>query len=78
MRPNNKLQALGMKYLRKMQGVTRMERIKNSERRKELDIEEIYKTIQYKQLEWLVHITRMKNNRHKWEKKKRKAEKEME
>ena len=48
----SKIQAAEMKYLRRVQGVTRLDRIRNVKRREELQIESIAEFIERIQLSW--------------------------
>uniref|UniRef100_A0A1Y1JWU5 Reverse transcriptase domain-containing protein n=1 Tax=Photinus pyralis TaxID=7054 RepID=A0A1Y1JWU5_PHOPY len=55
----SKLQAVEMKFLRAVKGVTRIDRLRNTSIREELDIESIQEHIEKKQLNWWGHIQRM-------------------
>lgn len=58
----SRLQATEMKYLRRVKGVTRMDRIRN-DRIRELDIESIKQTIEENKLKWFGHLVRMNEER---------------
>ena len=51
-----------MKYLRRIKGVTRRDRVRNEVVRQELKVEPILKKI-YKQLKWFGHLMRMNDSR---------------
>lgn len=58
-RQKSKLQATEMKYLRRVKGVTRLDRLRNEEIRKELEINSIHDFIEQRQLSWWGHLQRM-------------------
>jgi Reverse transcriptase (RNA-dependent DNA polymerase) len=55
----SKIQAVEMKYLRGVKGISRRDRIRNMDIREELQIEPIHEYIQKKQLNWWGHVQRM-------------------
>ena len=59
----SKLQATEMKVLRRIKGVTKMDKIKSQTIRDELEIRPLLKHIESKQLGWLGHLLRMKDTR---------------
>jgi hypothetical protein len=59
----SKIQAIEMKYLRAVKGITRRDRIRNTEVRKELETEPILEYIEERQLNWWGHIQRMEDSR---------------
>jgi hypothetical protein len=59
----SKIQAIEMKYLRAVKGITRRDRIRNTEVRKELETKSILEYIEEKQLNWWGHIQRMEDTR---------------
>lgn len=62
-RMKNKLQAVEMKFLRRIRGVTKMDRLKNVKIREELKIQSTLDFIERRQLSWWGHLHRMKNER---------------
>lgn len=62
-RQKNKIQAMEMKYLRRVLGVTREDRIRNIQIREELGVKPVTHFIEQRQLSWWGHIQRMNNNR---------------
>ena len=62
-RQKSKLQAMDMKYLRKVKGVTRRDRIRNEDVRTELQIQSVLEFIENKQLSWWGHLQRMTDTR---------------
>ena len=52
-----------MKYLRRVKGITRKDRIRNEAVREELSIESIAETIENNKLKWFGHMARMTNKR---------------
>ena len=74
----SRIQATNMKYLRRVLGKTRRDRIRNDVIRNELEVKPIIQKIEEQQLKWLGHLTRMNNNRptkQVWEAKPQKAKK---
>lgn len=59
----SKIQALEMRYLRAVKGVTRRDRIKNEKIREELGVEPILQSIERQKLKWFGHMTRMEEER---------------
>lgn len=59
----SRIQAVEMKYLRAVRGVTRMDRQRNEKIREELKIESVLEYIEKKQLCWWGHLQRMSNKR---------------
>nr|CAH7752129.1 unnamed protein product [Callosobruchus chinensis] len=51
-----------MKYLRKVKGVTRMDRIRNEAVRQELKVQPLIDHIESKQLRWWGHLQRIEEN----------------
>lgn len=62
-RSASKLQASEMKYLRAVKGVSRIDRIRNENIRRELGAKELSTTIDETRLRWFGHIQRMGANR---------------
>uniref|UniRef100_A0A1Y1K5K2 Endonuclease-reverse transcriptase n=1 Tax=Photinus pyralis TaxID=7054 RepID=A0A1Y1K5K2_PHOPY len=60
-RTKSKIQSLEMKYLRAVKGITRCDRIRNSDVREELGIKSMTEFIENKQLGWWGHLQRMHN-----------------
>lgn len=58
-RMRSKLQACEMKYLRKVRGVTRRDKIRNEQIRTDLGMESVSKFIEQRQLSWWGHLQRM-------------------
>ncbi|KAI4468178.1 hypothetical protein MML48_2g00010220 [Holotrichia oblita] len=54
--------AVEMKYLRKVRGVTKRDRMRNEDIRRDLEIEPIEKFIEQRQLGWWGHLQRMNNS----------------
>lgn len=54
--------AIEMKYLRKVRGVTKLDRMRNEDIRRDLEIESIEQFIEKRQLGWWGHIQRMDNS----------------
>ncbi|KAK4874460.1 hypothetical protein RN001_013820 [Aquatica leii] len=59
----SKIQAIDMKYLRKVKGITRRDRIKNDVVRDKLGAKHIIKFVEKQKLKWFGHTCSMKNNR---------------
>lgn len=59
-REKNKMAAMEMKYLRRVKGVTIMDKIRSSEIREELEIEAIEDFMDKRKLSWWGHLNRMK------------------
>lgn len=59
----SKIQAIDMKYLRRVKGITRRNRIRNELVREELEIEPVNNIIVKQKLKWFGHMCRMSNNR---------------
>ena len=60
----SQLQAAEMRVLRLIKGVTRLDRLRNDDIRRELGIEGILETIERGQLRWYGHVNRMDNSRY--------------
>lgn len=60
-RQKSKIQATEMKYLRRVKGVTKLDRIKNQDIRDELETESIMDFIKKRQLGWWGHLQRKDN-----------------
>lgn len=58
----HRLTAMEMKVLRRIEGVTKWDRMRNEEIRQRLKQESIISKIEVKQLNWYAHIRRMKEN----------------
>ena len=58
----SKIQASEMKYLRRVKGVTRQDRIRNDDIREELEIQSIGEFIEQRQMSWWGHLQRMKDS----------------
>ncbi|KAK4880036.1 hypothetical protein RN001_008182 [Aquatica leii] len=52
-----------MKFLRAIQGVMRIDKIRNEKIREELEVEPIMKNIKRQQLRWFEHLVRMEEER---------------
>lgn len=59
----SRIQATEMKYLRRVKGITRRDRVRNEAIRKDLKVEPVVKTIERQQLKWLGHLVRMGEER---------------
>ena len=55
----SRIQAAEMKYLRRIKGIARRDRVRNEVMRQELKVEPILKKIRKHQLKWLGHLMRM-------------------
>lgn len=62
-RHKTKIQSMEMKYLRRVLGVTRMDRIRNDVIRKQLKVQPVLKRIEDCQLRWYGHLRRMNEER---------------
>uniref|UniRef100_A0A1Y1M3Z3 Reverse transcriptase domain-containing protein n=1 Tax=Photinus pyralis TaxID=7054 RepID=A0A1Y1M3Z3_PHOPY len=60
---SSKIQAIEMKYLRGVMGITRLDRCKNDIVRRELEVEPIIESIKRQQLKWFGHLMRMGEGR---------------
>ncbi|XP_044757812.1 uncharacterized protein LOC123315966 [Coccinella septempunctata] len=58
----SRLQAMEMKYLRRVMGVTRRDRIRNELVREDLQVESLEEFIERRQLEWWGHLNRMEED----------------
>lgn len=59
----SKLQAVEMKFLRKVRGVTKFDKMKNMDIRRDLEINSVSEFIETRQLAWWGHLQRMSNTR---------------
>lgn len=59
----NRIQASEMKYLRRVKGITRRDRIRNVQVREELKSQPVAEFIEQRQLGWWGHLHRMSDNR---------------
>lgn len=62
-RQEQRVQAIEMKYLRKVMGVRRTDRIRNTEIRSKLKVKSAKEIIENKKLNWFGHLVRMPNDR---------------
>lgn len=62
-RQKSKLQAAEMKYIRRVRGVTKLDRMKSVDIRKELEIISTLEFIEQRQLSWWGHVQRMEEAR---------------
>ena len=64
----SKIQVAEMQVLRLIKGVTRRNRLRNKDIRKELDVKSILQHIEETQLRWFGHVKRMSDDRtaHQW------------
>ena len=60
----SQLQAAEMRVLRLIKGVTRLDRLRNDDIRRELGIESILQSIERGQLRWYGHVKRMEDSRY--------------
>ena len=60
----NQIQTAEMKVLRLIKGVTRLDRLRNEDIRRELEVEDILKLIEKGQLRWYGHVKRMDDGRY--------------
>lgn len=61
----SKLQACEIKILRKIQGVTKLDKVRNEKVRRGLKIKSKINKIEAQQLRWFKHVTRMRKGKHK-------------
>ena len=59
----SRITASEMRYLRKVKGVTKRERIRNKNIREELKVKPLNKYIETRALRWMGHVTRMDSSR---------------
>ncbi|XP_023310553.1 uncharacterized protein LOC111691870 [Anoplophora glabripennis] len=59
----SKIQATEMKYLRRVRGVTKMDRMRSEQIRKDLGVQSVLEFIEQRQLSWWGHLQRMNNSR---------------
>lgn len=59
----SRIQATEMKYLRRIKGINRTDRVRNQDVREELGIESVLTVIERNQLRWYGHLNRMGDNR---------------
>ena len=57
------IQATEVKYLRRIKGITRRDRVRNEVVRQELKVEPILKKIHKQQLKWFSHLMTINNSR---------------
>ena len=57
------MQASEIRFLRKIEGVTRFDKVRSSEIRKSLNIEPLLLQIERSQLRWFGHVSRMPQER---------------
>lgn len=62
-RTKSRLEAVEMKYLRRVKGITLRDHIRSQQIREELDIQPLTNFIQKKQLSWWGHLQRLDENR---------------
>lgn len=62
-RQKQRIQAMEMKYHRRTMGVTRMDRQRNDDIRKDLNVKPILETLEENQLKWFGHMVRMTDER---------------
>lgn len=62
-RQESQLTTMEMKYLRRVEGISKMDRIRNETIRGQLKIKPLKKKIEEKQLQWLGHMLRMKEEK---------------
>jgi hypothetical protein len=64
MKTQSKLQAAEMRMLRLIRGVTRRDRLRNTQIRRDLGVPSMLEDLEKKKLRWYGHVKRMDNNRH--------------
>ncbi|KAJ8946257.1 hypothetical protein NQ318_004626 [Aromia moschata] len=57
------VQSMEMKYLRKVLGITRKDKIRNADIREQLQVQSVLSRIESRQLGWFGHLIRMNNDR---------------
>lgn len=62
-RTESKIQAMEMRYLRAVKGVTRKDKIRNEVIRQDLKVEPIIETIKRQKMKWFGHMIRMEETR---------------
>lgn len=62
-RMKGKIEAVEMKYLRRVKGVTLRDRVRSAEIREELEVKPVTEFIEKRQLSWWGHLQRMNTNR---------------
>ena len=62
-RHRSNIQALEMRYLRRVEGVTRADRVRNEDIRRELDQEAVLSVVDRKKKEWYKKVTEMQEDR---------------
>ena len=60
----SQIQAAEMRVLRLIKGVTRLDRLRNEDIRRELEVEDILRFVERGQLRWYGHVKRMDENRY--------------
>ena len=63
-RTRSQIQAAEMKVLRLIKGVTKLDKIRNENIRRELEVEDILKFVERGQLRWYGHVKRMEDDRY--------------
>src|SRR5690606_19463265 len=62
-RTRSRVQAAEMRFLRRIVGVTRMDRIRNDDIRMDLGVEPLLLSVEKSQMRWYGHVLRMAPNR---------------
>lgn len=62
-RQKSRIKAVEMKYLRRVKGVTRLNKIRNESICQDLEIEPLQDFVERRQLSWWGHLNRMNNER---------------